>query len=169
MDRLVKRAQRGDAEAFIQLMDKNRMSLERIAFGYLRSEADAADAIQDTILSAYEHMGDLKKAEYFRTWLTRILINQCNNRYRQNRRICALEEVPEMSDESQGQSNIEFLEMLRSLPENSRMIFQLYYGEQFTTREIGEMLSMKESTVKSRLHRGKEQLRAELNVVRRQG
>lgn len=53
MDRLVKRAQGGDAEAFIQLIENNKMTLERIAFGYFQSEADVADAIQDTILSAY--------------------------------------------------------------------------------------------------------------------
>ena len=64
-----------------------------------------------------------------------------------------------------GTGNVEFLEMLKSLPEDSRLIFQLYYGEQFTTKEIGQMLKMKESTVKSRLHRGKEKLRVEMQVV----
>ena len=49
--------------------------------------------------------------------------------------------------------------MLRSLPPDSRLIFQLYYGERFTTREIAGMLKMNESTVKSRLSRGKKQLR----------
>ena len=64
-----------------------------------------------------------------------------------------------------GTGDVEFHEMLRSLPEESRLIFQLYYGEQFTTKEIGQMLRMKESTVKSRLHRGKEKLRVEMQVV----
>jgi len=63
------------------------------------------------------------------------------------------------------QADVEFHELLRSLPEDSRMIFLLYYGEQFTTREIGQMLNMKEATVKSRLHRGKKKLRVEIQAV----
>ena len=62
-----------------------------------------------------------------------------------------------------GKADVEFKELLLSLPEDSRAIFQLYYGEQFTTKEIAAVLDMKESTVKSKLHRGREQLRAELS------
>lgn len=52
--------------------------------------------------------------------------------------------------------------MLSALPDDSRVIFQLYYGEQFTVREIAEILDMNENTIKSRMHRGKEQLRVAL-------
>ena len=52
--------------------------------------------------------------------------------------------------------------MLSVLPDDSRVIFQLYFGEQFTVREIAQALDMNENTVKSRLHRGKEQLRDSL-------
>ena len=60
------------------------------------------------------------------------------------------------------ESSAEFLALLEVLPEDSRLIFQLYFGEQFTTKEIAKILGMKENTVKSRLHRGKETLREEL-------
>ena len=59
-------------------------------------------------------------------------------------------------------SNLEFLDLLRILSEENRMIFQLYFGEQFTTAEIAEILQIKENTIKSRIRRGKEQLRKEL-------
>jgi RNA polymerase sigma-70 factor (ECF subfamily) len=49
--------------------------------------------------------------------------------------------------------------MLASFPEDCRTILLLYYGEQFTTREIAEILGMKENTVKSRLRRSRESLR----------
>ena len=62
-----------------------------------------------------------------------------------------------------GASDVEFRQLLLILPEDSRTIFQLYFGEQFTTKEIAEILEMKENTVKSRLHRGKEQLRESLS------
>ena len=165
MNKLVKKAQQGDADAFIELMERNKMTLQRVAYGYFRGEEDVADAIQDTILDAFEHIRELKKPEYFRTWLVRILMNNCNRLYNQNKKHCKISELSQETVAASGTGDVEFHEMLRSLPEESRLIFQLYYGEQFTTKEIGQMPRMKESTVKSRLHRGKEKLRVEMQVV----
>ena len=52
-----------------------------------------------------------------------------------------------------------FFSLLSLLHKDDRVIFELYYGEGYTTREISEMIDIKESTVRSRIHRGKEQLR----------
>lgn len=165
MSILVKKAQQGDADAFIELIERNKMTLQRVAYGYFRSEEDVADVIQETILHAFEHIRELKKPEYFRTWLVRILMNNCNRVYNQNKKRCSLEEYTETVQSTSSPGDVEFHEMLRSLPKDSRLIFQLYYGEQFTTKEISEMLHMREATVKSRLHRGKQKLRAEIQVV----
>lgn len=162
MNILVKKAQRGDAEAFIELIEMNKMTLQRVAYGYFRDEEDVADVIQDTILGAFEHIQELKHAEFFRTWLIRILINHCNRLYNQKKKNCSLEGIE--GEPSCGMPDVEFYAMLQSLPEDSRIIFQLYYGERFTTREIAELLRMKEPTVKSRLQRGKKQLRAEMQI-----
>ena len=165
MNTLVKRAQRGDAEAFISLMEECKMSFRRIAFGYLGNDEDVADAIQDTILDAFEHMGDLQKAEYFKTWLVRILINNCTRIYRQKQKIVSISGEYDTGVYENSDSDLEFKEMIKGLPEDSRVIFQLYFGEQFTTREISKILHIKENTVKSRIHRGKEQLRIEMQIV----
>ncbi len=156
---LVKRARHGDAEAFITLIEACKMTMRRVALGYLKNEEDVADAIQDTILDAYEHISSLKKEEYFKTWLVRILINRCTKRYRMNQSKAYLEDYSEEAQCDAGKAEVEFREMLSILPDDSRVIFQLYYGEQFTIREIGEILEINENTIKSRLHRGKEQLR----------
>ena len=162
LNTMVRRAKRGDAEAFITLVEECKMTLRRVALGYLKNEEDVADAIQDTILDAYEHIGSLKKDEYFKTWLVRILINRCTKRYRMNRHKAYLEDYSEEAQYDAGNADVEFCEMLSVLPDDSRVIFQLYYGEQFTVREIAQILDMNENTVKSRLHRGKEQLRVAL-------
>lgn len=159
---LVRRARRGDAEAFIALIEECKMTLQRVALGYLRNEEDVADAMQDTILDAYEHIGNLKKEEYFKTWLVRILINRCTKRYRMNQHKAYLEDYSEEARSDVEKADVEFREMLSILPDDSRVIFQLYYGEQFTVREIAEILDMNENTIKSRLHRGKKQLRVAL-------
>ena len=162
MDTLLYKARCGDAEAFISLMEKEKMTLRRVAYGYLGNDEDVADAIQDTILAAYEHIGSLKKDEYFRTWLVRILINNCTRIWRTNKKKVRLCEENFAEDIGMEDADMKFKELLLSLPEDSRVIFQLYYGEQFTTKEIADVLHMKENTVKSRLHRGKERLYAQL-------
>lgn len=165
MDTLVKKAQRGDAEAFISLIEECKMTMRRVAYGYLGNDEDVADVIQDTILAAYEHMDALKKGEHFKTWLVRILINHCTRIWRQNRKTVRLADgcgAGEPGYTDRDKSNVEFKELLMSLPEDSRVVFQLYYGEQFTTKEIASILTMNENTVKSRLRRGKEYLRAQL-------
>ena len=155
----VKRAQRGDTGAFAALIEENKMALRRIAHGFFESEEDVADVLQETVLNAFEHLPELKNARYFKTWLVRILINNCNSLYRENRRSVPFDEMPETLPTAPPPCDLEFFERLRSLPTDSRLIFQLYYGERFTTREIAGMLKMNESTVKSRLSRGKKQLR----------
>lgn len=171
MEHLVKLAKKGDADAFIKLIETNQDALKRIAFAWLRDENDIADVIQDTILDAYEHIGQLKKAEYFKTWLVRILINNCTKIYRKNKKHSKFEmSADEYTEENWGISgdtqseytDVEFFDLLKALPEDSRAIFQMYFGEQFTTAEIADMLHMKENTVKSRIRRGKAQLRKQM-------
>lgn len=168
METLVKQAKNGDVESFITLMDECRMTLRRVAFGYLGNDEDVADAIQDTILSAYEHIRDLKKEEHFKTWLVRILINHCTKIWRNNKKKVSFEQglSETVKGKDMAESDIEFRTLLLSLPEESRVIFQLYFGEQFTTKEIADILDMKENTVKSKIHRGKEKLRLELQNER---
>lgn len=154
---LVKRAQKHDTDAFIQLVEENKTALYKVAKSYLKNEEDVADAIQDTILSAFEHIGELKTVSYFKTWLTRILINHCTDIVRRQRRMVSMEETEEPAG-SLVESDYEFYELLRELPEKDRIIFLLYYGEGFNTREISEILEWNENTVKSRLQRGRKKL-----------
>ncbi len=172
MELLIRKAKKGDAEAFITLIESQRETLKRVAYAWLKNEEDAADAIQDTILDAYEHIGQLRKPAYFRTWIVRILINNCARIYRKNKdhakyEISADEYTGECYGNDRGNgdpahADIEFYDLLRALPEDSRVIFQMYFGEQFTTAEIAKLLHMKENTVKSRIHRGKEELRKQI-------
>ena len=163
MELLVRRAMRGDAEAFIELMEQTKPALLRVAYGYFKMDADVADAMSETILNAWEHLGELRKPAYFKTWLTRILINNCNRIVREQRRVQPMDVLPEPAGVwDSTESNLEFKELVERLPEQDRMIFVLYYGEGFTTKEISRVLDIRENTVKSRLRRGREQLRRQL-------
>lgn len=88
MKSLVKRAQRGDDQAFVELIEENKQAMYKVAVGILKNDFDAADAIQQSILTCYEKLKELKKAQYFKTWLLRILINNCNQMLREQRILC---------------------------------------------------------------------------------
>lgn len=160
-DALVKKAQRGDPDSFVRLMELNKDSMQRVAYGFFHEEEDVADVIQDTVLLAYEHIEEVRKTEYFKSWLIRILINNCRKLYNSQKKV----RPQELAGDEEGKRDVypsdnDFFRMLSILPSDSRVIFQLFYGEQFTTKEIGRLLQMNESTVRSKLHRGKEQLRS---------
>ena len=153
---LVKKAQRHDKDAFTELMQLYMKDMYRAAIAILMNEEDAADALQDAILTCWEKLYTLKKAEYFKTWMTRILINHCYDIIRDNP-ICGnieLYEEPSKCDEY----NLELKEAYASVDERYRLPMELYYSQGFKVREIAEMLSLPQNTVKTRLSRGRKQL-----------
>ncbi len=162
MDTLVQRAMKKDAESFIRLMEENKQSMLKVAYGFFSNEEDVADVMQQTVLNAYEHIGELKKAAFFKTWLIRILINNCNQLYNSRKRFVAGEKAAEEQYFDVYPEDHAFFELLSLLNKDDRIIFQLYYGEEYTTKEIGKILEMKESTIRSRIHRGKEQIRKQM-------
>ena len=87
MKSLVKRAQRGDDQAFVELIEENKQAMYKVAVGILKNDFDAADAIQQSILTCYEKLKELEKAQYFKTWLLRILINNCNQMLREQKKV----------------------------------------------------------------------------------
>ncbi|MBQ4529699.1 MAG: sigma-70 family RNA polymerase sigma factor [Lachnospiraceae bacterium] len=160
----VKRAQHGDTKAFVELMEENRQAMQRIAFGYFSCEDDVADVMQQTALNVFEKLSTLKNPVYFKTWLIRIHINNCNTLYNTKKSCTVAEELEEGRYLEEYPSEDEFYQLIAGLSEDNRLIFQLYYGEEYTTKEIGRILNMKESTVRSRLHRGKEQIKRNLET-----
>lgn len=78
MNTLLKKAQQHDAESFVALMQEHTKDMYKISYAILSNSEDAADAMQDTILTCWKKLGTLKHDDYFKSWLTRILINNCN-------------------------------------------------------------------------------------------
>ena len=156
---LVKKAQQGDAQAFVQLIKINKQTMYKITRSYISNDEDIADAIQDTIETCWRSVGNLTGAEYFRTWMTRILINNCINIIRRNKREHPVNEFPEYGKASAEIDNYEFNELMDSLDEKYRTILLLYYGEGFKISEIAQLLDIEENTVKTRLSRGRMKFR----------
>ena len=160
MRRLVKRAVQGDADAFLTLMEEHSLSMYKVARSILKNDDDVADAIQDTILNCFEKIHTLKRPEYFKTWLIRILINECDQILRHYRKVSPQEELPEEPRQDRSLAEFEFKEMLGQVDEKYRVILVLYYEQGFKISEIAELLELNENTVKTRLARAREQIRS---------
>ena len=102
----------------------------------------------------------LQKNRYFKTWMIRILINKCKDILRSGRRMICVEELPEQAakDTVEAEANLEWKEALWGLDEKYRLIVVLFYAEGLRTAEIGKLLQLPDSTVRTRLARGREQL-----------
>lgn len=156
---LIKRAKQGDAEAFLELMDKNSLSMYKVAIGILKNDDYAADAIQDTILTCFEKLSTLKKPEYFKTWLIRILINECRQILAHYRKMEFPGTEREIPQQDMSIEEFEFKEMLGMADEKYREVLVLYYVEGFKISEISALLGINENTVKTRLTRAREQVK----------
>lgn len=156
---LVKKAKKGDEEAFIQLIGQYEMTLYRTAKGMGLQNEDIADLIQDTILTAYEKINTLKEARYFNTWICRILLNNCYRFMKKQQNFLPILDADLHKIPHQDKSLLEFDDALSTLSENYRLALTLYYVSGMSTKEISECLRESEGTIKSRISRAKQQLK----------
>lgn len=150
-----------DKDFFVKEIEAHSGMLYRVAYTILRSDDACKDALQDTALKAWEKRGTLKEPRYFRTWITRILINTCYDTQRKRRRMVSIEDVPEPQVAA---PDISLTMALQSLPEKLRLPLVLYYSEGLTYAEIAQTLRLPMATVRGRIHRAKGQLRKELGA-----
>ena len=150
-----------DKEFFVEELEAHHTMLYRVAYTILQNDDACRDALQDTALRAWEKRHTLREDRYFRTWVTRILINTCYDTRRRHRRVVVMEEVPEQSVPPQDPGLAMALE---PLPERLRLPLVLHYAEGMSYAEIADALRLPQSTVRSRLHNAREQLRKELEA-----
>lgn len=147
-----------DADAFAELMQRYMQDMYKISRAILDSDEDAADAISDTILDCWEKLHQLKEENYFKTWMVRILINNCKEILRKRKRVIFMDQIPEISYSDEAYQNLEWKEALEVLDEKYRLVVLLYYVEGFKTSEISSLLDIPESTVRTRLSRAREKM-----------
>ncbi|WP_438447295.1 sigma-70 family RNA polymerase sigma factor [Gorillibacterium sp. sgz5001074] len=149
----VRAAQQGDDRAFLQLMDSCKERLYRIALAYLRSEAEALEAVQETTCRAYQNIRKLKQPDYWNTWVVRILLNACADEHRRRKRTAPHQAEPAAAFDDRSNSRLDLAVAVDSLPREQKEIVVLKYYQQFTLSEIAGLLECPEGTVKTRLHK----------------
>ena len=134
-------------------------ALYRVALADTEKKSDGEDVVQESILTSYEKLHTLREEKYFKTWLTRILINTCFKMSRSRKNIVSFEDY--MPDEAAGDDTelSEVREAVMALPPKIRTAVVLYYIEGYSVDETAYMMRLPAGTVKSRLHKGRKMLK----------
>lgn len=173
MEELIRKSKKGDNEAFTELMLLVKDEIYRIAKIRLKNDEDIYDAIQETMILAFKSIKKLKEDKYFKTWIIKILINECNKIYRKKENIVSFENIEAENYIYSKNDNIEekiyIKNLIEKLKYEEKLIIKLYYQEMYKDREIGRILNLKENTVRTKRTRAKEKLKIILDKEEKNG
>lgn len=148
-------------EVFAKQIREYAPNMYRLALSMLPNREDAEDAVSEAVLRAYENRHTLRSQERFKPWIMQITANEARKIYRKNKRVTPVDN-PEVYMPAFWDERHELWDAVSKLKSPYREVIVLYFYERFSIREIGAVLQVPEGTVKSRLSRGKKQLRKAL-------
>ena len=135
------------------------------AIRILKSRVEAEDVVQDAFIKGFQKMHQLNDETNLGAWLKRIVVNKSLDAVRKKNKIIWVDETKNLDsenvteDEVENNISISFIkECIKQLKEKYRIVIVLYMIEDYNHREIGELLNIKESTVRNQYKRGKDQL-----------
>lgn len=158
------------------MKNKNRLHVEqqllenyqryyRLAYSYVKNEADALDIVQESAYKAMKNSSKLKETAFADTWIYRIVVNTALDFLRRSQKESESTEEyleTEQSVEEDGYARADIMVTLSALPIKDRSVLILRHFENFKLEQIAEMTGESLSTVKSRLYRAQEKLRMKL-------
>lgn len=147
-----------EASYFSDLYTKYANDLYRICLLYLKRKEEAEEAVSEAFVRVMERKPSFENEAHEKSWLIKTAVNICKNICRSpwKNRIQSDEDVTLYLSEPE---ELSLMEEILSLPPKYRVILYLHYYQGYKTNEIAEMMNMKQSTILSRLSRGRKQLR----------
>jgi RNA polymerase sigma-70 factor (ECF subfamily) len=156
----------GETGAWGEIVSRYKDAVFGLCLGFLRNRADAEDIAQDAFIRAYVNLRRYHLDKRFSTWLFTIAANLCRNRLRYRRNHPVVEPSTTLPGGMDPAKHIakedrhaQIREALNDLPYNYRAPLVLRFYNDLAYREIAEVLSIPEGTVKTRIHRGKSMLK----------
>ncbi len=152
-----------DREAQLKIYQLFSPILYGLCLKYMRNEDDAKDVFQEAFVIAFQKIGQYKFEGSFEGWLKRIFINKLLETLKKRKKDILFLDVYEIDDEVSDDDEIELetipqeklLEYIQELPDQYRMVFNLFVFEKMKHREIAVLLDIAEGTSKSNLNRAK--------------
>ena len=148
-----------DKDTFARQVTDLQGSLYRVAASYLHGESDRLDAVSEAITRAWEKRHTLRDERLFRTWITRILIRECVNIQRRQKRSVPVDALPEAESEPEDERIAALREALAQLPQRQRTMTVLHYMEGYDVREVARIMGTTKSAVCAGLSRARARLR----------
>ena len=157
-----------------QALNDHKSSVYKAAFYVCRNPQDAEDVAQDTFLTYYSGSDQFETEEHIRAWLLKVAVNKARNLKRSfwnrnrlsvNDLTAWLETHTPTGSETMDHDSEEIVTAVMGLPDKCRIIVHLFYYEDYSIKEIAEVLEIKENTVKSQLHRGRALLKSMLKEM----
>ena len=141
-----------------EILDIHGNAILRYAYSYLHHMEDAEEVLQDTLVQFLKTAPRFESGEHEKAWLLRVAGNLSKNRLDYN----AVRETDELNEEltAENREDLSFVwQAVKELPEKYREAVHLFYHEGYSTRQIAQILTRSEATVRSDLHRGRAMLR----------
>ena len=161
-----------DKNKYAQLLQSDRARYYRIAYSYVKNEPDALDIVGEAACRGLVQLGTLRREEYFRTWMTRIVINCALDQLRRSGRTVSLDDAaPEPAPQDAAfecEDTLDLYDALDALPPKDRSCIVLRYFEERSFAEAAEILGEPEPTVKARVYRALKKLRGHMEKGARQ-
>ncbi len=170
---LIELCKQHNEDAFTELYKRYYPHAYKLAFHIAKSEADARDAAQETMISVYHHIDELQYPQYFPLWMKRIVVGQCNRIFRKEHHVDYLGEEAQVMKTTATKSREDdpirvihfdsdqetlrfFMELL---PDDQMRVMEMFYFDQLSIKEISTKLHIPQGTIKSRLFTGKKRLK----------
>jgi RNA polymerase sigma factor (sigma-70 family) len=167
-DELIEQCKQGRANSHQQLYHKYAKAMYNTSLRIVNNVADAEDVLQEAFVDAFKHLNDFKYRSSFGAWLKRIVINKSINLLRKKKRqfttVAMTDNTePSMTDEVIDETAFEYkivevYKAINLLPEGYRMVVNLYLLEEISQEEIGILLGISHSTVRTQYHRAKQKI-----------
>lgn len=166
MENLVKKAKKGNEEAFSKLILAEKDSLYKIAISRMKTIEDAEDVIQETVIEAYVKMHTIRKNESFKSWIRTILLDMIKTFYeRKAKKDIKIQtklmenfEKDNVNNIIKTEQDMDFKMLLNKLEDEDRTIILLFYNDGYKVKEISKMLNMNVNTVKTKLSRARKKI-----------
>ncbi|HHQ4319071.1 sigma-70 family RNA polymerase sigma factor [Clostridium perfringens] len=159
--KLIKESMKGNKESFGILIKNNKEYLYKMAFLYVKDEQDALEVIHETVYRAFLNIEKLKKAKFFNTWITRILINVSIDFLKRKGKNEMLDESTPIIKEKCEISTEEKLDLYNAidlLNDNYKTVIIMMYFNDMKIKDISKVMEIPENTVKTYLRRAKQAL-----------
>lgn len=167
LEELIQACKKNDRNAQKELYNQYKTILYMVSLKYCRNTVDAEDILHDAFITIFDTIKSYKNKGSFEGWMKRITINKAIDRYKKGKSTVSAEIIDDLLEDTQIEeiTNIPFdfvLETIQQLPDQYRLVFNLYQMDGYSHKEISKLLSISEGTSKSNLHRAKALLKKQL-------